>query len=86
VHEEQAVFVLHRLNPAGIFGPVLGRDFSSSIELVTRLMNTHANVTNLPLAMSTRASLAATGVLAPLENWYSVPVTPPRTATLPSWT
>ena len=27
------------VNPAGIFGPVLGRDFSSSIELVTRLMN-----------------------------------------------
>jgi nucleoside-diphosphate-sugar epimerase len=26
------------VNPAGIFGPVLGRDFSSSIELVTRLM------------------------------------------------
>jgi len=27
------------INPAGIFGPVLGPDFSSSIELVTRLMN-----------------------------------------------
>ena len=27
------------VNPAGIFGPVLGRDYSSSIELVTRLMN-----------------------------------------------
>jgi len=27
------------VNPAGIFGPVLGSDFSSSIELVTRLMN-----------------------------------------------
>jgi dihydroflavonol-4-reductase len=27
------------INPAGIFGPVLGADFSSSIELVTRLMN-----------------------------------------------
>jgi dihydroflavonol-4-reductase len=27
------------IHPAGIFGPVLGRDFSSSIELVTRLMN-----------------------------------------------
>jgi len=26
------------INPAGIFGPVLGADFSSSIELVTRLM------------------------------------------------
>jgi nucleoside-diphosphate-sugar epimerase len=26
------------VNPAGIFGPVLGPDFSSSIELVTRLM------------------------------------------------
>jgi nucleoside-diphosphate-sugar epimerase len=27
------------INPSGIFGPVLGPDFSSSIELVTRLMN-----------------------------------------------
>ncbi|MGH9139631.1 MAG: SDR family oxidoreductase [Vicinamibacterales bacterium] len=27
------------VNPAGIFGPILGADFSSSIELVTRLMN-----------------------------------------------
>jgi len=27
------------INPAGIFGPVLGPDFSSSIELVRRLMN-----------------------------------------------
>jgi nucleoside-diphosphate-sugar epimerase len=27
------------VNPAGIFGPVLGADFSSSIELVKRLMN-----------------------------------------------
>jgi dihydroflavonol-4-reductase len=27
------------LNPAGIFGPVLGRDSSSSIELIKRLMN-----------------------------------------------
>jgi len=26
------------INPAGIFGPVLGADFSSSIELITRLM------------------------------------------------
>src|SRR5499427_2414854 len=26
------------VNPAGIFGPILGADFSSSIELVTRLM------------------------------------------------
>ncbi len=26
------------VNPAGIFGPVLGADFSSSIELITRLM------------------------------------------------
>ena len=30
---------LAAVNPAGIFGPVLGRDFSSSIELVQRLMN-----------------------------------------------
>jgi len=29
---------LTAINPAGIFGPVLGADFSSSIELVTRLM------------------------------------------------
>ncbi len=29
---------LSAINPAGIFGPVLGADFSSSIELVTRLM------------------------------------------------
>jgi nucleoside-diphosphate-sugar epimerase len=27
------------INPSGIFGPVLGPDFSSSIDLVTRLMN-----------------------------------------------
>jgi len=27
------------INPSGIFGPVLGRDFSSSIEVVKRLMN-----------------------------------------------
>ena len=27
------------VNPAGIFGPVLGADFSSSIQIVTRLMN-----------------------------------------------
>jgi nucleoside-diphosphate-sugar epimerase len=27
------------INPAGIFGPVLGPDFSSSIDLVARLMN-----------------------------------------------
>ena len=27
------------INPAGIFGPVLGPDFSSSIELVKRLLN-----------------------------------------------
>jgi nucleoside-diphosphate-sugar epimerase len=30
---------LSAINPAGIFGPVLGPDFSSSIELVKRLMN-----------------------------------------------
>ena len=29
---------LSTINPAGIFGPVLGKDSSSSIELVTRLM------------------------------------------------
>src|SRR5499427_4939817 len=29
---------LSTVNPAGIFGPILGADFSSSIELVTRLM------------------------------------------------
>ncbi|MBV8134479.1 MAG: aldehyde reductase [Deltaproteobacteria bacterium] len=27
------------INPSGIFGPVLGRDFSSSIEIIKRLMN-----------------------------------------------
>jgi nucleoside-diphosphate-sugar epimerase len=27
------------VNPAGIFGPVLGSDFSSKVELVRRLMN-----------------------------------------------
>jgi len=32
-------FELSVVNPAGIFGPVLGADVSSSIELVTRLMN-----------------------------------------------
>ena len=30
---------LTTINPSGIFGPILGQDFSSSIELVTRLMN-----------------------------------------------
>jgi dihydroflavonol-4-reductase len=30
---------LTTINPSGIFGPILGPDFSSSIELVTRLMN-----------------------------------------------
>ncbi|HXA19577.1 MAG TPA: aldehyde reductase [Thermoanaerobaculia bacterium] len=30
---------LSAINPAGIFGPILGPDFSSSIDLVTRLMN-----------------------------------------------
>jgi nucleoside-diphosphate-sugar epimerase len=35
---EGGALELSVVNPAGIFGPVLGRDFSSSIELVTRLM------------------------------------------------
>src|SRR5215813_801035 len=35
---EGAALELSVINPAGIFGPILGRDFSSSIELVTRLM------------------------------------------------
>jgi len=36
---EGGALELSVVNPAGIFGPVLGADFSSSIELVTRLMN-----------------------------------------------
>ncbi len=36
---EGGALELSVINPAGIFGPVLGRDFSSSIELITRLMN-----------------------------------------------
>jgi nucleoside-diphosphate-sugar epimerase len=35
---EGGALELSVVNPAGIFGPVLGADFSSSIELVTRLM------------------------------------------------
>jgi len=35
---ERQTLELSVINPAGIFGPVLGPDFSSSIELVTRLM------------------------------------------------
>lgn len=37
--DEDGALELSVVNPAGIFGPVLGPDFSSSIELVTRLMN-----------------------------------------------
>ncbi len=37
--DEGGALELSVVNPAGIFGPVLGPDFSSSIELVTRLMN-----------------------------------------------
>jgi nucleoside-diphosphate-sugar epimerase len=36
---EGGALELSVINPAGIFGPVLGTDFSSSIELVTRLMH-----------------------------------------------
>ena len=36
---EGGALELSVVNPAGIFGPVLGADFSSSIELVKRLMN-----------------------------------------------
>jgi len=36
--EEGGALQLSVVNPAGIFGPILGTDFSSSIELVTRLM------------------------------------------------
>jgi len=36
---EGGALELSVVNPAGIFGPVLGPDFSSSIELVKRLMN-----------------------------------------------
>ena len=35
---EGGALELSVVNPAGIFGPILGADFSSSIELVTRLM------------------------------------------------
>jgi len=38
VATEGRALELSVVNPAGIFGPVLGRDFSSSIELVQRLM------------------------------------------------
>ena len=36
---EGGALELSVVNPSGIFGPVLGADFSSSIELVKRLMN-----------------------------------------------
>ena len=36
---EGGALELNVVNPAGIFGPVLGPDFSSSIEIVTRLLN-----------------------------------------------
>lgn len=36
---EGGALELSVVNPAGIFGPVLGSDISSSIELITRLMN-----------------------------------------------
>jgi len=36
--EEGRSLELSVINPAGIFGPILGADFSSSIDLVTRLM------------------------------------------------
>jgi dihydroflavonol-4-reductase len=36
---EGGALELSVINPAGIFGPVLGPDFSSSIELVKRLLN-----------------------------------------------
>ena len=39
ISTEGGALELAVINPAGIFGPVLGPDFSSSIELVTRLMN-----------------------------------------------
>jgi nucleoside-diphosphate-sugar epimerase len=35
---EGGALELTAINPAGIFGPILGADFSSSIELVTRLL------------------------------------------------
>jgi dihydroflavonol-4-reductase len=37
--KEGGALELTVVNPAGIFGPVLGADFSSSIELIVRLMN-----------------------------------------------
>jgi len=36
--EEGSSLELSVINPAGIFGPILGADFSSSIDLVTRLL------------------------------------------------
>jgi nucleoside-diphosphate-sugar epimerase len=39
MNNEGGALELSVVNPSGIFGPVLGRDFSSSIELVKRLMN-----------------------------------------------
>jgi nucleoside-diphosphate-sugar epimerase len=36
---EGGALELSVVNPSGIFGPVLGKDFSSSIEIVVRLMN-----------------------------------------------
>jgi dihydroflavonol-4-reductase len=39
MNNEGDALELSVVNPSGIFGPVLGRDFSSSIELVKRLMN-----------------------------------------------
>jgi nucleoside-diphosphate-sugar epimerase len=36
--KEGGALELSVINPTGIFGPILGRDFSSSIELVTKLM------------------------------------------------
>jgi dihydroflavonol-4-reductase len=35
---EGGALELSAINPSGIFGPILGPDFSSSIELVTRLL------------------------------------------------
>ena len=38
IAREGGALELSVVNPSGIFGPVLGADFSSSIELVTRLL------------------------------------------------
>jgi Nucleoside-diphosphate-sugar epimerases len=47
---------LSTINPAGIFGPVLGADASSSIELITRLMRGMPGCPRLYFGVSTSAT------------------------------